>query len=857
MEALDALLDDLKILSKDLGTDERLGPSRGENGPSTHGSSSPGSNETGDTGFDSASENYSTVKRAPSKPQPVYQPVNNKPLQNTVNTSPFPENDNFGLDEIMASLDKLEGSAEAISATKRTRQVSFKSDQSDERPSVLPKPPIAVKPAPPMRPRPSIASKPVVVPVIKTHPAPTDSCGPDVVMASRDMPPPSPIKPIGTLGRSPKPPPPATPPRVSNHPPRATPNQVNQNQLGHVQSQLGHSGPFPKLQMSHLTKHMERTSSYSSDQSDRSSSSSNQIASFPPHPVSPGGFSNNSGSFQFGPGSHVVHSGPLPVNSGSIPNHSNIQNQFHRVQQQQHSYHHQQKQFNQFQQPSNLQHQSAIPRPVGYAGSSVSDQTDGSSNIPDRNLINSALTEKVQIFSAEGSYKWIPIERSMSTRYVTQLVAEKHRTRFTAKHSLLEYNPQLATERILEEHEKVVEVVKKWGDNKNELHFFERADKWLLFANPQVLMDRVTAEKQTPREERHRYLEQWYPPNGGFRYPGDDMAGPRICETVYTKEDKKDKWSKKYIEIRKDKLLIFKKESNREKPPEDVLDMKDFLVYRSLDWRKHFKSPLSNGFCVKMGHIQNFGQVKKNSPTDRIKFFAVEDEFSELRWMTALRMVKHGMQLFQNYRQTMASVDQRPSSLLSLRPQSIGPNMGPLPVNSHSRPSSMESHDQCDSIHDRAYQPSSGNSMILNQPSIPHGVILRDKSIHSNSHVTPNSYNSKPPPMTRFYSGNQEPVTSPADFPAPPSFVNEIKELSRRIQTENNQPGSYGNYPNHVQHHDQLAFDHLPPPPPELMLQGARHNHQMSHQGNGYQTLSNRPRPPPPRRNPQTRLHNS
>jgi len=28
--------------------------------------------------------------------------------------------------------------------------------------------------------------------------------------------------------------------------------------------------------------------------------------------------------------------------------------------------------------------------------------------------------------------------------------------------------------------------VKKWGDNKNELHFFERADKWLLFANPQV-----------------------------------------------------------------------------------------------------------------------------------------------------------------------------------------------------------------------------------------------------------------------------------------------------------------------------------------------------------------------------------
>ena len=41
---------------------------------------------------------------------------------------------------------------------------------------------------------------------------------------------------------------------------------------------------------------------------------------------------------------------------------------------------------------------------------------------------------------------------------MTQLVAEKHRTRFTARHSLLEYNPHLATERILEEDEKVVEV---------------------------------------------------------------------------------------------------------------------------------------------------------------------------------------------------------------------------------------------------------------------------------------------------------------------------------------------------------------------------------------------------------------
>lgn len=64
----------------------------------------------------------------------------------------------------------------------------------------------------------------------------------------------------------------------------------------------------------------------------------------------------------------------------------------------------------------------------------------------------------MRIFSGEGSYKLIPVEKGMSVRYITQLMAEKHRVRLTAKHSLLEYNPELATERILEEHENVCEV---------------------------------------------------------------------------------------------------------------------------------------------------------------------------------------------------------------------------------------------------------------------------------------------------------------------------------------------------------------------------------------------------------------
>ena len=89
METLDELLNDLQVLAKDLGTDVPgvggvTSTTSAAPPPSSHShappppptvssgknldtslSSSPGSAETGDTGFDSASEfyNYSTVKR--------------------------------------------------------------------------------------------------------------------------------------------------------------------------------------------------------------------------------------------------------------------------------------------------------------------------------------------------------------------------------------------------------------------------------------------------------------------------------------------------------------------------------------------------------------------------------------------------------------------------------------------------------------------------------------------------------------------------------------------------------------------------------------------------------------------------
>ena len=68
-------------------------------------------------------------------------------------------------------------------------------------------------------------------------------------------------------------------------------------------------------------------------------------------------------------------------------------------------------------------------------------------------------------------------------------------------------------------------------------------------------MDRKRAQQQPTREERQKILFQWFP-DAGFRYPGFD--GRYIGDTVHLKSDPKDKWVKKYIELRENKILIFK-----------------------------------------------------------------------------------------------------------------------------------------------------------------------------------------------------------------------------------------------------------------------------------------------------------
>ena len=73
-----------------------------------------------------------------------------------------------------------------------------------------------------------------------------------------------------------------------------------------------------------------------------------------------------------------------------------------------------------------------------------------------------------------------------------------------------------------------------------------------------ILLDRKFAQAVPSREERKQILTQWFPEPGGFRFPG--FNGRYISDNVQLKMDPKDKWTKKYIELRDNSLCIFKVE---------------------------------------------------------------------------------------------------------------------------------------------------------------------------------------------------------------------------------------------------------------------------------------------------------
>lgn len=96
-------------------------------------------------------------------------------------------------------------------------------------------------------------------------------------------------------------------------------------------------------------------------------------------------------------------------------------------------------------------------------------------------------------------------------------------------------------------------------------------------------------------------------------------------------------------------MYYYKDKTSRS--PKDLICLSTFdvnQVYYGVGWKKKFKAPTEHCFAVKHPCLQ---QPKS---TKYVKYVCAEDEVTLQRWMSAIRIVKYGQQLVENYETALA-----------------------------------------------------------------------------------------------------------------------------------------------------------------------------------------------------------
>uniref|UniRef100_A0A8C6A7D1 Growth factor receptor bound protein 14 n=1 Tax=Marmota marmota marmota TaxID=9994 RepID=A0A8C6A7D1_MARMA len=197
------------------------------------------------------------------------------------------------------------------------------------------------------------------------------------------------------------------------------------------------------------------------------------------------------------------------------------------------------------------------------------------------------------------------------------------------------FTEALFTERTLEDHELVIEVLSNWGmEEENKLYFRKNYAKYEFFKNPMYFFPEhmVSFATENNGEISPTQILQMFLSSSTY---------PEIHGFLHAKEQGKKSWKKIYFLLRRSGLYFSTKGTSKE--PRHLQFFSEFGtsdIYVSLAGKKKHGAPTNYGFCFKPN--------KAGGPRD-LKMLCAEEEQSRTCWVTAIRLLKYGMQLYQNY----------------------------------------------------------------------------------------------------------------------------------------------------------------------------------------------------------------
>uniref|UniRef100_A0A665TTL2 Growth factor receptor-bound protein 10-like n=1 Tax=Echeneis naucrates TaxID=173247 RepID=A0A665TTL2_ECHNA len=240
----------------------------------------------------------------------------------------------------------------------------------------------------------------------------------------------------------------------------------------------------------------------------------------------------------------------------------------------------------------------------------------------------------VKVWSEDGAGKVVEIPADMTARDVCQLLVYKSHCLDDNAWTLVEHHPILGLERCLEDHELVVQVQASMSSDSKFL-FRKNYAKYEFFRNPlNFFPEQMVAWCQ---ESDGSILQSQLLQN--FL---NSSSCPEIQGYLYMKEPGRKSWKKLYMFLRRSGLYYSTKGTSKEPRHLQLLsDLEDSNVFTIITGRKLHNAPTDYQFCIKPSKVR--------SDCKELKMLCAEDEQSRTCWMTAFRLLKYGIVLYQSY----------------------------------------------------------------------------------------------------------------------------------------------------------------------------------------------------------------
>ncbi|KAB1253782.1 Growth factor receptor-bound protein 10 [Camelus dromedarius] len=243
------------------------------------------------------------------------------------------------------------------------------------------------------------------------------------------------------------------------------------------------------------------------------------------------------------------------------------------------------------------------------------------------------VLQDVRVFSEDGTSRVVEILADTTARDLCQWLVYRSHCVDDNSWALVECHPHLGLERCLEDHELVAQVE---GTMASESKFLFRKNyaKYEFFKNPtNFFPEQMVTWCQQSNGSQSQLLQTFL----------NASSCPEIQGFLHVRELGRRSWKKLYVCLRRSGLYHSTKGASKEPRHLQLLaDLEDSGMFSLTAGRKQYGAPTDFGFCIKPNKVR--------SEAKELRLLCAEDEQGRTCWMTAFRLLKYGVLLYENYR---------------------------------------------------------------------------------------------------------------------------------------------------------------------------------------------------------------